>query len=173
MGNVRLFATPWTAAHQASLSLTISQSLPKFISIALVMPSSHLTVWCPLLLLPSIFPSIKERHDFSHQSAVRIRWPRILEFQFQHQSFQWVSIQGWFLLRLVWSPCCPRDSQESSPPPQFKGISFSAPCLLYCPALTTVRDHWDLESTESRLEPRSSNQYPLFIVYYSFMESLF
>ena len=101
MGNVRLFATPWTAAHQASLSLTISQSLPKFISIALVMPSSHLTVWCPLLLLPSIFPSIKERHDFSHQSAVRIRWPRILEFQFQHQSFQWVSIQGWFLLRMT------------------------------------------------------------------------
>ena len=56
-------ATPWTAACQASLSLTISQSLPKFMSIALVMPSSHLILWHPLLLLPSIFPSIR---DFSN-----------------------------------------------------------------------------------------------------------
>ena len=112
-------------------------------------------------------------HDFSHESAVRIRWPKILEFQFQHQPFQWVCIQGWFLLRLVWSPCFPRDSLESSPIPQFEGINFSAPCLRYCPALTTIRDHWDLESMGSRLEPRSSNQYPLFIVFSSIMESLF
>ena len=55
---VRLFVTPWTAARQASLSLTISRSLPKFMSIALVMPSSPLILWCPLLLLPSIFPNI-------------------------------------------------------------------------------------------------------------------
>ena len=68
---VWLFVTPWTAACQASLSLTISLSLPKFMSIASVMPSSHLIFWCRLPLLPSIFPSIRE---FSSKSAVCIRW---------------------------------------------------------------------------------------------------
>ena len=64
---------PWTTAHQASLSLPISRSLPKFMSIALVMPSNHFILWRPLLLLPSIFPSIR---DFTNESAVRIRWPK-------------------------------------------------------------------------------------------------
>ena len=68
--HVQLFATPWTEARQASLSLTISWSLSKFMSIALVMPSSHLILWCPLFLLPSIFPSIR---DFSNESAVHFR----------------------------------------------------------------------------------------------------
>ena len=76
--HVRLFATPWTAAHQASL-LIISQSLPKFMSIPLVMPSSYLILWCPLLLLPSIFPSIRY---FSNESAVCIRWPKYWSFTF-------------------------------------------------------------------------------------------
>ena len=71
--SVQLFVTPWTAACQASLSLTISWSLPKFMSIASVMPSSHLILCCPLLHLPSIFPSIR---DFSSESAVCIRWPK-------------------------------------------------------------------------------------------------
>ena len=61
----------------ASLSLTIFQGLPKFTSIASVMPSSHLIFWCPLLLLPSIFPSIR---DFSNDSAVRIMWPKRIEY---------------------------------------------------------------------------------------------
>jgi len=77
---VQLFATPWTAACQASLSLIISRSLPKFMSIALVMPSSHLILWCPLFLLPSIFPNIR---DFSNESAVRIRWPKYWIFSFR------------------------------------------------------------------------------------------
>ena len=72
-------ATPWPAAQQASLSLTISQSLPKFMSIALEMPSSHLILWCPLLLLSSVFPSIR---DFSNKSAVRLRWPKYWSFSF-------------------------------------------------------------------------------------------
>ena len=76
---VRLFMTPWTAAHEASFSLTISQSLLKFMSIALVMPSSHLIFWCSVLLLPSIFPSIR---DFSNESAVHIRWPKYWSFSF-------------------------------------------------------------------------------------------
>ena len=72
-------ATPWTAAHQASLTLTISWSLPKFMPIALVMPSSHLILWHPLLLLSSIFPSIR---DFSNESSVCIRWPKYWRFSF-------------------------------------------------------------------------------------------
>ena len=74
-------ATPWTAAHQASLSLTISQSLPKFISIESVMPSSHLILCLPFLLLPSIFPSIR---IFSSGllSVLHIRWPKYWNFSF-------------------------------------------------------------------------------------------
>ena len=69
---VQLFATPWTAACQASLSCTIFWSLLKFMSIVSVMPSNHLILCCPLLLLPSIFPSIR---IFSNESALHIRWP--------------------------------------------------------------------------------------------------
>ena len=76
---VRLFETPWTAARQASLSITISQILPKFMFIALVMPSSHLILWCPLLLLPLIFPSIR---DFSNESSIHITWPKHWSFSF-------------------------------------------------------------------------------------------
>ena len=68
---VWLFVTPWTTAHQASLSITNSRSLPKPMSIKLVMPSNHLILCCPLLLLPSIFPSIRV---FSNESALHIRW---------------------------------------------------------------------------------------------------
>ena len=70
---VRLFATPWTAARQASLSITNSRSLLKLMSIELVMPSNHLILCRPLLLLPSIFPSIRV---FSNESALCIRWPK-------------------------------------------------------------------------------------------------
>ena len=71
---VQFFATPWTAAHQASLSFTISWSLLKLVSIESVMPSNHLILCHPLLLLPSVFPSIRV---FSNESALRIRWPSI------------------------------------------------------------------------------------------------
>ena len=78
-----LFATPWTAAHQASLSITNSQSLPKLMSIELVMPSNHLILYSPLLLPPSIFPSIRV---FSNESALRIRWPKYWSFSFSHSN---------------------------------------------------------------------------------------
>ena len=74
LSRVRLFATPWTAAHQASLSITNSWSLPKPMSIESVMPSSHLILCRSPLLLPSIFPSIRV---FSDESALHIRWPNI------------------------------------------------------------------------------------------------
>ena len=71
--------TPWNAARQASLSITNSQSSRKLISIELVMPSNHLILYCPLLFLPSIFPSIKV---FSNESVLRIRWPKYWSFSF-------------------------------------------------------------------------------------------
>ena len=76
---VRLFATPWTVARQASLSITNSWSLSKVMSIESVMPSSHLILCCPLLLLPSIFPSIRV---ISNESALCIRWPKDWSFSF-------------------------------------------------------------------------------------------
>ena len=74
-----LFATPWTAACQASLSITNSRNLLKLMSIESVMPSNHLILYCPLLLLPSIFPSIRV---FSDESVLRIRWPKNWSFSF-------------------------------------------------------------------------------------------
>ena len=79
LGHVRLFATPWTVAQQASLSITNSWSLLKFMFIESVMPSNHLIFYRPLLLLPSIFPSIAV---FSNESVLRIRWPKYWSFSF-------------------------------------------------------------------------------------------
>ena len=87
LSHVRLFVTPWTAACQASLPFTISQSLFKLMSIELMMPSNHLILCHPLLLLPSILPTIRvffKRVHTSHQVA------KVLELQLQHQSFQWI-----------------------------------------------------------------------------------
>ena len=80
---VQLFETPWIAACQASLSLTISWSLPKFMFIASMMPSSTLILWCPLLLLPSTFLSIR---DYSNETSVCIRWTKYLSFRFSISS---------------------------------------------------------------------------------------
>ena len=79
LSRVRLFATPWTAAHQASLSITNSRSSLKVMSIELVMPSNHLILYRPLLLLPSIFPSIRV---FSNESVLHIRWSKYWSFSF-------------------------------------------------------------------------------------------
>ena len=77
LSHVQLFVTPWTAAHQASLSITNSQSLLKLMSIESVMPSNHLTLCCPILLPPSMFPSIRVLFN---ETALRIRWPKYLRF---------------------------------------------------------------------------------------------
>ena len=79
LSHVQLFVIPWTAAHQASLSVTNSQSLLRLMSIESVMPSNHLILYRPLLLLPSIFPSIRV---FSSESVLQIRWPRYWSFSF-------------------------------------------------------------------------------------------
>ena len=98
------------------------------------MPSNYLILCRPLLLLPSIFPSIRV---FSNESALCIRWPKYWSFSF-NQSFQWA-----FRTRsLVGSPCSPRVSQEFSPTPQFKSINSLALSFLYSPTLTSIHDHW-------------------------------
>ena len=86
LSSVPFFATPWTATHQAPLSSSVSQSLLKLPSIESVKLSNHLIFCCSLLLLPSIFSSIRV---FSNEPILHIRWPEVLELQLQHQSFQW------------------------------------------------------------------------------------
>ena len=130
-------ATPWTAACQASLSITNSQSLLKLMSIESVMPSNHLVLY-RLLLLTSIFPSIRV---FSNESVLLIKWPKYWSFSFQHQSFQCIFRTDFLQDGLVGSPCSPRDSQESSPTPQFKIINSSAFSFLYGPTLTSLCDY--------------------------------
>ena len=132
---VWLFATPQTPARQAPLSSTIYWSLLKLMSIESVMPSNHLML-CHPLLLPSIFPSIRV---FSNESVL-IRWPKYWSFSIS-PSNEYSGLTS-FRIRLVWSPCCPRDSQESSPVPQFKSIYSSVLNLLNGPTLTSVHDYW-------------------------------
>ena len=132
----QLFATPWTAVGQASLFITNSQSLLKLMSIKLVMPSNHQILCCPLLLLLSIFPSIRV---FSNESALRIRWPKYWSFSFSISPSNEYS--GLISLGLTGSLLQSRDSQESSPTPQFKSINFLVLSVLHSPTLTSVHDN--------------------------------
>ena len=127
LSRVRLFVTPWIPALQASLSITNSQRLLRLTSIESVMPSSHLILCRCLLLLPPIPPSIRV---FSNESTLHMRWPKYWSFRFSISPS-----------RLVGSPCSPRDSQDSSPTPQFKSINSSALSLLHSPNLTSMHDH--------------------------------
>ena len=97
LSRVQLFATPWTTTCQASLPITNSQSLPKLMSIELVMPSNHLILCHPLLVPPSIFPSIRV---FSNESALRIRWPKYQSFSFNFSPFNEHS--GLISFRMDW-----------------------------------------------------------------------
>ena len=97
LSRVRLFATPWIEAHQASLSITNSRSLLKLMPIKSVMPSNHLILCRPLLLLPSIFPSIRV---FSNESALHISWPKDWSFNFNISPSNEHS--GWISFRMDW-----------------------------------------------------------------------
>ena len=108
--------------------------------IELVMPSNHLILCHPLLILPSIFPSIRVFYQWVgslHQVA------KVWELQLQHQSFQWIFRTDFFQNWLDWSLCSPRDSQESSPTPKFKNINSLALSFLYGPILTSIHDYWN------------------------------
>ena len=116
LSRVRLFVTPWTAAHQAFLSITDSQSLLKLTCIKSVTPSNHLVLCRPFLLLPSIFPSIRV---FSNESALCIRWPKYWCFSFSVSPSNEYS--GLISFRIDWFDLLA--VQESSPTLQFKSSS--------------------------------------------------
>ena len=122
-----------------------SQSLLKLMSIEMVVPSNYLILCRPLLLLPSIFPSIRV---FSSKSVFFTSGGQSLQFQLQHQSFQWIFRTDFLYDWLVGSPCSPKDSQESSPTPQFKSKSFSVLSLPYGPTLTSIHDYWKHHSLD-------------------------
>ena len=136
---VRLFATPWTAARQASLFITNSQSLLKLSSIESVKPSNHLIHCRPLLFPPSIFPSI-----WSFQMSQLFASGGRSIGDSASTSVLPMNIQDWFPLGWTgWrSPCSPRDSQESSPTPQFKSTNFLVLSFIYSPTLTSTYDYW-------------------------------
>ena len=144
LSHVWLFATPWTAARQASLSITYSWSSPKPMSIVSVMPSNHLILCRPLLLLPSIFPSIRV---FSNESALLIRWPKYWSFSLsispssEHPGLISFSMD-WLDLLAV------QGTLESSPTPPFKSINSSALSFLHSPTLTSIHDHWKNHSLD-------------------------
>ena len=134
LSRIWLFATPWTAARQASLSFTISWSLFKLMSNStesMILSNFH-PLWSPS------FPAFSLSQ---HQGLFQWVWclhqvDKLLELY--RQSFQWIFRVHLLYDWLVWSPCCPRDSQESSPTPQFKSINSSVLSLLFGPALTSI-----------------------------------
>ena len=136
---VWFFETPWITARQDSLSITNSRSLHKPMFIESVMPSSHLILCRPLLLLP-LNPS-QHKGLFQWVNSL-CEVAKVLELQLQHQSFQWTPRTYLLQDGLVGSPCSPRDSQGSSPTPQFKSINSSVLSFLYSPTLTSIHDYW-------------------------------
>ena len=137
--------TPWTVACKASLFITNSQSLLKLGSIESVMPSNHLILCHPMHILPSIFPSIR---IFSNESALIIRWPKYWSFTFNSSPSNEHSALISFRMDFGWICSSPRDSQESSPTPQFKSINSLALNFLYSPTLTSIHDYWKNNSLD-------------------------
>ena len=129
-------ATPWTTACQTSLSITNSQSLPKLMSIELVMPSNRLILCQPLLLLPSIFPSISV---FSSESVLHIRWPKYWSFNFSIRPSNEHS--GLISFRMDWLDLLAGQGTLKSIL-QHKSINSLALSFLYSPTLTSIHDYW-------------------------------
>ena len=153
--HVQLFTTTWTAACQAPLSITNTQSLLKLTSIESVMPSNHLIICYPLLLLPSIFPSIKVLSD---DLVLYIRWPKYWSFTFsislsnEHSGL--VSSRTDYLISLL-----SKGFSRVSPTPQFKSID-SLTQLFYGPTLTSIIDYWEnhsFDNTDLCLQSNISN----------------
>ena len=134
--------TPWTAARQVSLSITNFQSLPKLMSIKSVMPSNHLILCPPLLLPPSIFPSIRV---FSNESALHIRWPKYWSFSFNINLSNEYSVLIFFRITGLISVQSKRLSRIFSKS-QFKSINSSALSLLYGLILISIYDYWKKHS---------------------------
>ena len=138
LSHVQLFVTPRTAAHQASLSITKSQSLLKLMSMESVMPSNHLILCHPLLLLPSIFPSIRV---FSNESVLHIRWPKCWNFSFSispsNEYSGLISFRSdWLDLLVV------HRTLKSLLHTTVQKHQFFDPQPLYSPTFTSTHDYW-------------------------------
>ena len=139
---VRLFATPWTAACQASLPITNSRSLLKGMSIEWVMPSNHLILCRPLLLLHSIFPSIRV---FSNESVLHIRWPKYWSLSFSISPSNEYS--GLISLRMDWLDLLAvQGTLKSLLQHHSSKASILRHCFLYSPTLTSIHDYWKKHS---------------------------
>ena len=135
LSHVHLFVTPWTAAHQAFLSLTISQSLLKLMSIESVIPSKHLIPCRPLLLLPSVFSNIRV---FSNELVLCIRWPMYWSFSISPSS----EYSGLISFRIDWFDLfVVQETLKSLLQHQFESINSLALSLLHSPTLTSIHDH--------------------------------
>ena len=141
LSRVRLFATPWIAAHQASLSITSSQSSLRLTSIESVMPSSHFILCHPLLLLPPLPPSIRV---FSNESTLRMRWPKYWSFSFSIIPSK--EIPGLISFRMDWVDLLAVQGTLKSLL-QHRS-SKKALSLLHSPTLTSIHDHWKNHSFE-------------------------
>ena len=132
--------TPWTATHQASLSITISWRLHKLLCMELVMPSNHCILCHSLLLLPSIFPSIR---IFSNGSALHTRWPKYWNFSFSISLSN--EFSGLISFRIDWFGLLAVQGTLKSlfQHPQFKSINSSALSFCYGLTLTSIHDYWE------------------------------
>ena len=139
LSHVQLFAAPWTAARQASLSFTFSQSLLKLMSIESVMPYSHLILCHPLLLLPSVFPSIRV---FSNESALHIRWPKYWSFSFSISPSNEYS--GLISFRMDWFDllAVQRTLQSLLQHQNFKVSILQCSAFFSGSTLTSIHDYW-------------------------------
>ena len=135
LSSVRLFPTPWTAPRQVSLSITSSRSPPKPMSIEWVMLSNHVILCCCLLLLPSIFPSIRV---FSNESVLCIRWPKYWSLSFNISPSN--GYLGLISFRMIWLD--PLSVQGTPKNLLQKSINSSALSLLYSWTLISIYDHW-------------------------------
>ena len=139
LSHVQLFETPWTAACQASLIyhqlLKLTQTHP-------------LSSWCHPTISSSVVPFFSHLQSLPASGSLLVsrlftsQVAKVLEFQLQYQSYQWTPRTDLLKDGLVGSPCSPRDSQESSPIPQFKSTNSLALCFLYSPTLTSVHNCW-------------------------------
>ena len=142
--SVRFFATPWTAALQAPLSITNSWSLPKLISIELVMPSNHLILCHPLLLLPSIIPSVRV---FSNESGLRMRWPKYWSFSF---SISPTNVHpGLISFRMDWLDLLAVQGTLKSLLQHHRSKeSILRHSTAFSPTFTSIHDHWKNHSLD-------------------------
>ena len=140
LSRVQLFVTPWIAAGQASLSIINSQSLLKFMSIKSVMPSSHLILCHPLLLLPPIPPSIRV---FSNESTLCMKWPKYRSFSFSIIPFK--EIPGLISFRMDWLDLLAVQGTLKSLLQHHQLLALS---FLHSPALTSIHDHWKNHSLD-------------------------